>query len=70
MRFSLAVLLLVPACMLAQGQAAPPAAGPPPSYANSDPNYRALRDGNLAESYTAENIVLQRDAATLTLEIR
>ena len=35
---------------------------------NQDPNYRALRDGNLAQSYNTENIVLQRDAATLTFQ--
>ncbi len=33
-----------------------------------DANYRALRDGKLAESYLTENIILQRDAASLTLK--
>src|SRR5580700_1230504 len=52
MRLSLATLL-APVCLLAQ---------------NTDANYRALRDGKLAESFTAENIVLQRDAGTLTFK--
>ena len=52
MRLHIAILF-APICLLAQ---------------NSDPNYRALRDGKLAESFTAENIVLQRDAGTLTFK--
>jgi hypothetical protein len=35
--------------------------------ANTDSNYRALRDSPPLQSYRAENIVLKRDAATLTL---
>ncbi|HTQ57515.1 MAG TPA: M1 family aminopeptidase [Bryobacteraceae bacterium] len=54
------VLLLAPACLTAQ-------AGGQPS-ANSDANYRALRDGKLAESYTAENILLTRDAGTIAFK--
>ena len=47
------LLLLMPVCLLGQTQ---------------DSNYRALRDGKLAESYNTENIVLQRDAGTLTFK--
>jgi hypothetical protein len=43
----------MPVCLLGQTQ---------------DANYRALRDGKLAESYNTENIVLQRDAGTLTFK--
>jgi hypothetical protein len=50
----LILLLLAPVCLLAQ--------------ANSDPNYRALREAKLAESYHAENIALQRDVATVTFK--
>jgi hypothetical protein len=39
-----------------------------PAQANSDVNYRALRDGTPAETYHAENIVLKRDVCTLTLK--
>ena len=46
-------ILLAPVCLLAQ---------------NTDANYRALRDGKLKESFTAENIVLQRDAGTVTFK--
>lgn len=49
--------LFVPVCLLAQSQ-----------EANSNVIYRALRDGKLAESYTAENIALERDAATVTFK--
>ena len=35
--------------------------------ANSDPNYRALRDGAPAETYRVDNIELKRDVGTLTL---
>ncbi|MGA2579824.1 MAG: hypothetical protein ABSH24_27830 [Bryobacteraceae bacterium] len=52
MRLNIAILL-APVCLLGQ---------------NSDANYRALRDGKLAESFTAENIVLQRDAGTVTFK--
>src|SRR5947209_7112720 len=38
------------------------------SLANSDPHYRALRNGKLAETYRVENVVLKRDAATITLK--
>jgi len=47
------LLLLMPVCLLGQIQ---------------DPNYRALRDGKLAESFNTENIVLQRDVGTLTFK--
>jgi hypothetical protein len=43
----------MPVCLLGQTQ---------------DANYRALRDGKLAESFNTENIVLQRDAGTLTFK--
>jgi hypothetical protein len=43
----------MPVCLLGQGQ---------------DANYRALRDGKLTESFNTENIVLQRDAGTLTFK--
>lgn len=46
-------LLLMPLCLLGQTQ---------------DANYRALRDGKLAESFNTENIVLQRDVGTLTFK--
>ena len=36
--------------------------------ANSDPNYRALRDGKLGESYAVSNLTLQRDVGTFTLK--
>ncbi len=49
----LTTAILLPVCLAAQ---------------NTDANYRALRDGKLAESFTAENIVLQRDAGTVTLK--
>lgn len=52
MRLNLAILL-APVCLLAQ---------------NPDPNYRALRDGHLSESFNTENIVLQRDAGALTFK--
>lgn len=39
----------------------------PPKTANSDENYRALRDGAAGESLRVENIVLKRDAGTITL---
>lgn len=39
-----------------------------PAQANSDVNYRALRDGTPAETYRVENIVLKRDVCTLTLK--
>src|SRR5579872_1237906 len=35
---------------------------------SSDPVYQALRQAPLAESFVVENIVLHRDAATLTLK--
>ena len=47
------LLLLMSVCLLGQ---------------NQDPNYRALRDGKLAESFNTENIVLQRDVGTLTFK--
>jgi hypothetical protein len=36
--------------------------------ANSDSNYRALRGSQPVESYLTENIVLKRDAGTITLK--
>lgn len=36
--------------------------------ANADPNYRALRNAAIAESYVVENLVLRRDAGTLTFK--
>ncbi len=47
------LLLLMPICLMGQTR---------------DANYHALRDGKLAESYNTENIVLQRDAGTLTFK--
>jgi hypothetical protein len=35
---------------------------------NSDPNYRALRDGDLAESFEVSNITLKRDVGSITLK--
>jgi len=35
--------------------------------ANSDPNYRALRDGDLAETYDITGLTLKRDVGTITL---
>lgn len=35
---------------------------------NTDPNYRALRDGKLGETYTVTNLTLKRDVGTLTLK--
>jgi hypothetical protein len=43
----------MPVCLLGQTQ---------------DANYRALRDGKLAESFNTENIVLQRDVGTLAFK--
>jgi hypothetical protein len=37
------------------------------SLANSDPNYRALRDAHPSETYQVENIELKRDVGTVTL---
>ncbi len=34
---------------------------------NSEPNYRQLRDGAVLETYTVNNLVLKRDAGTVTL---
>ena len=52
--------------MLAQGQdLSDKSAGA--RSANSDANYRALRDSKPTDSYTVRDIVLQRDAATMTL---
>ena len=62
-----AALIIAPVCLLAQVQDAPKSAAPVAGSANSDPNYRALRDGKPTEAYTVENLVLQRDAATITL---
>src|SRR5260370_38275991 len=36
--------------------------------ANSDPNYRKLRDPELAETYGTEKILLARDAGDITLK--
>ena len=41
-------------------------AGKRSSLANSDPNYRALRDASPTHSYQVKNLVLKRDAATFT----
>jgi hypothetical protein len=35
--------------------------------ANSDPNYRALRDGAASETYTVSNLTLKRDVGAITL---
>src|SRR5499433_3926179 len=34
---------------------------------NADPNYRALRDGDLAETYAVTNLTLKRDVGAITL---
>src|SRR5262245_48821285 len=34
---------------------------------NSDPNYRALRDGKLDKTFTVSNLTLKRDVATIKL---
>ncbi len=60
--FLIALALCAPAAVAAEVLPAP-AAG-----ANSDSNYRALRDAALAETYRVENIALQRDVGTLTLK--
>ena len=39
-----------------------------PGTANSDPNYRALRERTVAESFTVENLELKRDAAVFELK--
>src|SRR5260370_915157 len=36
--------------------------------ANSDPNYRALRDAQLRETFAVSNLVLKRDLGTLNLK--
>jgi len=38
------------------------------TLANSDPNYRALRDAQPRETFSVSNIVLKRDRGTLTLK--
>lgn len=35
---------------------------------NTDPNYRALRDGKLGETYTVTNLTLKRDVGTFILK--
>lgn len=35
---------------------------------NTDPNYRALRDGKLGETYTVTNLTLKRDVGTFVLK--
>jgi hypothetical protein len=57
-------ILIIPVSLLAATQDAAKMS----PLANSDTNYRALRDGGIAESFTADNIVLKRDAGTLTLQ--
>jgi hypothetical protein len=39
-----------------------------PGTANSDPNYRALRERPLAESFLVENVELKRDTGTFQLK--
>jgi hypothetical protein len=39
-----------------------------PTAANSDPNYRALRDGEPKEAISVRNLILKRDSATITLQ--
>ena len=36
--------------------------------ANSEPNYRVLRNGDFAESYEVSGLTLKRDVATFTLK--
>jgi hypothetical protein len=55
-------------CLLAQGQDLSKSPAPVSGIANSDPNYRALRDGKPADSYAVSGIVLERDAATIGLD--
>jgi len=43
-------------------------AGKRSALANSDPNYRALRDSGLAEAFSVENAVLRRDVGELRLK--
>jgi len=52
---------------VAQLQTEVEVAGKRSSLANSDPNYRMLRDSPPAEAYQVENIELKRDVSTLTL---
>src|SRR5581483_5284279 len=35
---------------------------------NTDPNYRAMRDGELSESYEVTNLMLKRDVGVFTLK--
>src|SRR5438270_12148312 len=69
------IALLASLCLLApvhgwskdEAESSPESDGKRSVLANADPNYGALRDGNLTETYRVENIVLTRDAATITL---
>jgi hypothetical protein len=53
---------------LAESHAEVSVRGKGEALANSDPNYRALRDAQPKESFSVNNIVLKRDRGTLTLK--
>jgi len=53
---------------LAEARAEVSVRGKGESQANSDPNYRALRDAQTRESFSVQNIVLKRDRGALTLK--
>ncbi|MBI1898936.1 MAG: hypothetical protein HYS04_20750 [Acidobacteria bacterium] len=59
--------LLFFACAFAAG-AATVSAAPGPSLANSDPNYRALRENDIKETFLVENLTFQRDAGDFRLK--
>ena len=64
----LVAVLIAFSCLAAQSPDAQKSAAPVSGSANSDSNYRALRDGKPADAYVVENVVLDRDAATITLK--
>lgn len=52
---------------LAQQETEVEVSGKRSSLANSDPNYRAFRDGSLVETYAVKELVLKRDMGAITL---
>lgn len=68
---SVLILLFSPSVLLAQRETVPKPEEAPVSalsaFANSDPNYRALRDGEPKEAIAVQNLTLTRDVATFTL---
>jgi len=53
---------------LAESHAEVSVRGKGETLANSDPNYRALRDAQPRETFTVNHIILKRDQGTLTLK--